>query len=672
MKKLLLLAILFLVSFTGYSQSKSKPAAKDQEMINNLLQNLQSNPDNPVKVDPQLLKDVAATLPDGNLKATLLSYSSNLGVDKNLSMRQVYSDLYTAFNSNGHLASIPQFQATSKNLDYLMNNSQDLISSIKSGAANYQPGMFMSDPYFIANMQQTLGIKHDDAAALGVGVELAMAFVDEYKKKQNLKENYPTYAAMSSQMVYPEVDKHLSRALIDAYVGRNPGNMLTSLYRYDFANGATIRAEKGILRFIHPAKKIDIPLVSIENRNDGNYLRVKIPAEPFILVPDNEKRIMIFTGSIVEETPCSTCLKDKRVLVLDTETGEIIAPKYSSSLFYHVQNLNALKFDGDSLHLISTVSKPVSTFSSKTNLHFTTYHAKAASSEKGIDIVNETVHDKELTWSIKASEIETDQSFKRPNASMNQFGNHTVGLYWGVKKTTSEYLPASLFDINQIKGKYTNADGMPNELTGIVINKKGILYYTSASGKIGSINLHKESLSDPSFVSKMRNNLVDAGLEKYDFSVKKTLLFESFEHRVRFNVPNLSLTPDEKYLVYTVNNKLHLIDVNKLNQHKKFTMTVEPYYNYFAKENGRTTLYVQAVNEFKFPIAKKYYLDNLINAKIDVPVVKTTPKASTKATTKPAAGGSVADELKKLKSLLDEGAITQQEYEIAKKKVLEN
>ncbi|WP_202923410.1 SHOCT domain-containing protein [Pontibacter pudoricolor] len=50
--------------------------------------------------------------------------------------------------------------------------------------------------------------------------------------------------------------------------------------------------------------------------------------------------------------------------------------------------------------------------------------------------------------------------------------------------------------------------------------------------------------------------------------------------------------------------------------------------------------------------------------------MKTTPKTQPRSATKATSGGSIENELKKLKSLLDEGAITQQEYEIAKKKVL--
>lgn len=137
MKHLLTLSLSLCLIFTATAQTKT--STNKQTLINNLVNNLQDNPDNPLKVDKQLLVNVANAIPDGGLKNKLLSYGANLGTDQNLSMRQVYYDLNSAFSNNAKLAS--SFAQTGRGLDILMNNPEQLVNSIKDKIKNYQPGV---------------------------------------------------------------------------------------------------------------------------------------------------------------------------------------------------------------------------------------------------------------------------------------------------------------------------------------------------------------------------------------------------------------------------------------------------------------------------------------------------------------------------------------------------
>jgi hypothetical protein len=315
MKKLFFLLTLNLTIVNAFAQKQNE--ATDQILVNNLLNNLKSDPTNPLKLNKQTLLDIANLIPEGNLKSKLLSYGANLGSDDNLSMRQVYWDLNTAF-TNMNNPSLAPFLNTGKSLDYLLNNSQLLLNSIQNGATNYTPGMFMNDPQFINTLQKMTGISQSNAGLLGIGVELAMAFVEQAKLTKQFRSDYASYAEMSSQMAYPEADPALSKALIDACIGRNALSMITPIYRYDFDNGSSIRVENGILKYFNPAKNITRELVPVENRNNGKsyvnsftgtFFDTKEYQPQLISVCSDDKKFILQTGKIERENDCDNCLK---------------------------------------------------------------------------------------------------------------------------------------------------------------------------------------------------------------------------------------------------------------------------------------------------------------------------------------------------------------------------
>lgn len=647
MRTFLLPALLALICSIAFGQTKNGNAA-DQTLVNNLLNNLKSDPTNPLKIDKQTLLSIANAIPEGSLKSKLLSYGANLGVDQNLSMRQIYWDVNSAFTSNSNLSSLSTFANTGKSLDLLLNNSQQLISSIKAGSANYQPGMFMSDPYFISQLQQTTGVSANTAGAMSVGVELVMAFMEEKKRKKELKQNYPTYAEMSSQMIYPEVDQRLSKSLIDAYVGRYSGATLTSLYRYDFANGASLHAEKGIMRFVYPAKNINIPLIAIENRNNGIYYDESNYNAPQIMVSSDESRVLIYSGSEIKENNCDDCLKKNCLAVINTETGTVTHDNVQSS----VQNetFNRLRVFGDTI--LNYTYNNYEYYYNTTNWKYKRLDHKSSPKKKYKDTWARTygLYGNRLYW--------------------NKFSDFHIGLSWSVAYEQGVPYPSSIFDVEQHGQKYTNTDAMLDVLTGVAVSKNGILYYTAANGNAGKVDLNQTAPNNPALTSQMRSAFVSAGLEKYPFTYKNTFLFESTPRTPLERMPYLTLTPDEKNLLYFVNNKMYLFDADKLEQPQSFTLTVEPHDIRFAKENGETTLILYATNEFKFPVAKKYSLTKLLAVQSE-PAVP-APIQQTNATQEKTGSGSVADELKKLKALYDEGAISKEEYEKAKKKILED
>jgi hypothetical protein len=81
----------------------------------------------------------------------------------------------------------------------------------------------------------------------------------------------------------------------------------------------------------------------------------------------------------------------------------------------------------------------------------------------------------------------------------------------------------------------------------------------------------------------------------------------------------------------------------------------------------RTGFFADALIAVGLPVRYYIELENAINAGEVLPPVKYRPSAQAS----PSVPVSVADELIKLKSLLDAGAITQAEYDAQKKKILE-
>ena len=138
----------------------------------------------------------------------------------------------------------------------------------------------------------------------------------------------------------------------------------------------------------------------------------------------------------------------------------------------------------------------------------------------------------------------------------------------------------------------------------------------------------------------------------------------------------MRLTPDEKILIYTVNDNLYITKTDDLATVKHYKLSFHPYNYYFTKEGGDWVINIQGLNEFKFPLTKKYSLGKL--SKLDIKksneskgsFTNTEVNGNTQIPTSTNSNFSLADEIKKLKELFDMGAITQDEYNAAKAKLL--
>ncbi|RAW00455.1 hypothetical protein DQQ10_15365 [Pseudochryseolinea flava] len=229
---------------------------------------------------------------------------------------------------------------------------------------------------------------------------------------------------------------------------------------------------------------------------------------------------------------------------------------------------------------------------------------------------------------------------------------------------------------------------MTNELTGIVKTKRNELYFTSRKGYVGKISADAYALTDSSLPIQIRNAKGEQSLPGYNFVDAKE--YETVHGNIaRENdcplIPRLALTPDEKYLVYTIYDSLFLVNTDNLKDVRRFGLSASPYNFFFTKELGDWVINLQALNNYKFPITKKYNIRKLLEADTrkhvkTVSLPSTTGTVTNKTTATPinqsnttnANGSTLADEIRKLKALLDEGIITQEEFNLAKKKLLEN
>lgn len=114
----------------------------------------------------------------------------------------------------------------------------------------------------------------------------------------------------------------------------------------------------------------------------------------------------------------------------------------------------------------------------------------------------------------------------------------------------------------------------------------------------------------------MRNSFSKKAFELYDYNKERKFLSNHGElsYTISSTFPSLSLTPDQKWLVYVVADNLYIINAQNINEVKGFKLTFEPNSCFFGKENGITTIYLQGQNGFKFPITKKYSLKSLVGS----------------------------------------------------------
>lgn len=682
-----------LSSGTGNSTGSGQQGdASLGDLIDQILSGLQSNPDNPLNVTNNVLSAIAGLLDDGTMKSKLSTYGNNLGTDSDLGMRQVYWDLNKAFNANPRLGASSQYGSLGQELNILVDNPAQLTQSIIDGVNNYQPGIFTNDPAFMNQMYAATG-SQTAAEALGHAAEIAGALSVASQEVNAFKENYAKTAEVSKKQIYYEADGRMRTALIDATLGIFPLTMLTPIYRYDFDNGSYVMPDNGILKFVNPAKNQVIDLVAIENRNDGvsnanlwshgfGYGGFNFPQ---LIVPSpDDKYFYLNTGKLKINTGCMNCLEKNFPYIINTETGKAhqiqrgkgVQVK-SKAVYIDYDNVLESHFFNDKFTVLNYYDNKLFEYIfTIPDLDFKLSSVKVSGKEpfsyrdeiKILDDIHKSNSNGGISRGHKAN-----YTFKSDK--------YLLTLFWGKERgrNSGKIMTSTYLLINEMEGETKNGDMMVNELTGIVKSKDDILFFVTASGKVGSIDLKSNQPADPAFVQKMRASVKSQVLDPYDFTWNRAFQFTSTFSSSIYNLPFLTLSPDEKHLIYVLDDKLFLIDVNDLERPKKFKLSIEPHMVFFAKENGEPTMYLQAFNEYKFPVTKKYDLNKLIQAPMEDPVVKKTPVASrtnpnpaqTNTGQRSNQGGSIADELKKLNDLFKAGALTQEEYDLAKKKLIE-
>jgi hypothetical protein len=276
----------------------------------------------------------------------------------------------------------------------------------------------------------------------------------------------------------------------------------------------------------------------------------------------------------------------------------------------------------------------------------------------------------------------------------------TLSLFWarnesklttgaGMIQTTTIPINETIYVSSVVQiaknDKSFNADGLVNELTGMAMNKNGDLFITGKNGSIGKLNAQDIKLEDPMFAVKVRKVLDKKVFETYDFNASKEYVTGHGNIATNSHAlyPSLKLTPDDKYLIYIVKDNFYLIDPKNLTRVKHYKLSCHPYNTFFTKESGEWVVNLMALNEFKFPIIKKYSLEKMNSINLESinpnPPLNNTTKTNntTKAnnntnTSSTTSNSSLADELKKLKELFDAGAITQEEFTAAKSQLLKS
>src|ERR1044071_3880689 len=83
------LSLFLLLLFAGHAHGQNKTKAENQRALDNLVNGLQQNPENPLGIDQNFLNELSQLIEDETLKTTLQGYGKNLGDDKDLSVRQI-------------------------------------------------------------------------------------------------------------------------------------------------------------------------------------------------------------------------------------------------------------------------------------------------------------------------------------------------------------------------------------------------------------------------------------------------------------------------------------------------------------------------------------------------------------------------------------------------------
>ena len=663
---LLLLITLFFLTQHARSQSTDEVA---DAVLNSLIAGLQSSPDNPLGIDNQFLNDIAALLPDGTYKNTLQRYSRNLGTDPDVSYRQIYFDLNSALDQNPSLLRQPTFQSANQKLQLIFDHAGVLENKLRElNQGQYSFGSFMTDAALMNGLTGLTGGSYEAAMGISLGLELLSSYLEEEAKQQQFYEECKKLSGIGKTAIFAEKDPHLAKAMADAFLGKIDGSMkcgkgrLTPMYRYDFQHGASLFVENGILKFCNPKLGMVKNLCVVTSRNNQSIQ----PAEggtSNVLVSENDKYFYLHNS--LKNIGCKDCLKGD--FIINAETGDIkstFMQGFSPAAFYPA----CVSFREDGVMI------KYNDFSAYNNHQF--FLITLGSKPKGA--VYQNLKKTKYLYNIEArrnlkdfiGSSEGDKDGRQQCEFIYEKDNTLCGLYW--KNTGNTYW--SKLVIADTIGYY-NTDLMENQLTGMVIDSRKNMYFVTASGQIGKLNAGEYVLNSPDLTGKIRSALKGRKVAAYNFVNSRTY---ASKHGSNFStnipahmealLPRLEMTPDNRHLVYIVKDSLYVINPENTEDVKGFGLSIHPFQSFFTKENGEWMINLSARNDYSFPVMKKYSVDKLARMEIKAPAAPQLKRAADVRTA--SASGSTADELRKLKQLLDEGVLTQEEFTAEKKKIL--
>ncbi len=656
-------------------------------------------------------------MPNGNLKNILTSYVNTIGNDPNLSYRQIYNDIGAAFEQNPNLNSTSEFSKVQLGLDILFNNSNLITSNLKDGTSSYKPGVFMTDSKLVYGLSQLTG-SYSEGAAASMGIDLIADILNSSSNPKNTNteqsasneinnkfiSDYEKLAEISSKTIYTELDSNLNKALIDAMIHIESNHMVTSIYRYDFENGASLKVENDILKYINPNKNLVKNLCKVEQRHDMKFHKEnfhpygEINREISIAIGPNDSTFYIFTGkNVITGNKCKDCFPEKSGYRIESATGQILNEIHRKVFSVNLNNVRKMNYTSNKF-IIWEAWLPrtgIGEIPTRPKFYKKTYGFQERDFYlKKVD-GNYSFLDDGKFFNFNGTKEKITQNVCDTRKDKNNYiviehENFLISLFFGNVRYANNgpMFSSSIFQISNLNNFY-NVDGMVNELTGIAKNKNGVFYFTNSFGQIGKLENENFKPDDQEITNKIRSSFGNKILKPYEFIAERSFIsihgnyLSSDETGTIF--PILKLTPDEKWLVYISNDNLSIINPENLNEVYNYKLTFPPTNSFFGKENGDYTLFVQGYDDYKFFVTKKYSIKKLaslskpkINLSLDKKeILKTnnptnSKKSIIKKDSKQISNFSVADEIKKLKELKDSGAITSEEYETAKKKILNN
>lgn len=680
--KLFLTVSLCLLFFSITSQTANSQA--ENVALNELIKNLEANPENPVNVTTDFMNSLIQNLSESSTRDVLQNQNKNLNSPGDFSFRQLYWDISAGIEQNPALMSNPTFFKVNTQINYLYTNTEALAASIKNSQQNYKPGMFISDPLLMNSLTNLTG-SYQNAQAIGLGAELVADWIQSSKEQKAKEANYRKMAKLSKENLYMEVDPNLNRGLIDAYLGYQPKQMLTQIYRYDFSNGAFLMVDKGVLKYFNPKKGIVKELTSIAKMHQGEYQLVDHPEFSAIKVSDNDSLFYLYVGGkTVNQVKCENCL-DKGGYIFKTSNGELTYEK-SNIWAPKLKEINNSFFDKDGFLVYNDLAATMKWYHVAKRT-FKPEEKRTKEESKAFYDINYLDKSKKfitngLQRNFKDDNSFGESSFTRDVKYMYTFEKDStqINLFWisyvdgsasAVDKTR---YGSSMIQIANKKSQFIT-DAMVNEISGLAMKKNHDLFIVNNKGYIGKLSSKDYDLTDPTLPSKLRSCLTVKKVDAFDFvadnkyPVESGVLGATPPPTPLF--PCLYFTPDEKHLVYIVKNRLFVINPENLEDVKSYTLAMYVYNVFFTKENKKWVINLQGFNECKFPVTKKYSLVKLSKSAPLSTTFKVGATSDSNKTKKEESSLSIADEIKKLKALLDEGIITKEEFDKGKKQLLE-